>query len=485
MASISIRMKKTSNVAGRVNHDFRRRTPSYADPEKEKLNATLFGQPIEQDSLSQELDKSHREKTGRNRRKDSQLIYEGIITFSTDADLTDRQAFDQSALDLLNQIAKRHGFNEPLWLVRHEDESRPHYHFAFANAHSETAKPVRLSPNDLRQLQDLAGQCFEHLGLSRGKPKEQRIEDGEPVHKWINRSVQQLHNDLPAEIDALRSQIEQLNQELATTTERAEKAARNIERTEKKLQEAGEENERLQNRLKTYQKRLENAENELKKMEDTKTTLEAEIERLKRLIEPQKPKIHQIEFVTGWEETGWWLFKRQEPVLKPAKVIDPKDAENALISTRKAAEEAAKKKVEKDLNIAKALIEAIENASQEENAPSAAPLYNYGEIKKAPKIKKYNATILDYETKLIAVGDGSKIQQAAAIYTLGKEKGWDGIFFWGMNETQIEWLVNAAIKDNFEIDFEEDWAKAYAEEVRKEIQKQTEPTRHQSYELEF
>jgi len=489
MASISIRMRKTSNVSGRVAHDFRKRTPGYADPEKEDLNATLLGQPVEQDTLRQELDRTHREKTGRRRRKDSALIWEGIITFSADADLTNREAFDQAALDLIEQIAKRHDFTEPLWLVRHEDESRPHYHFAFANAHSETAKPVRLSPSDMSQLQDLAGQCFKHLGLSRGKPKEERITDGEPAHKWINRSVKQLHNDLPKEIEALRQRIEEL-------TEKERKTAERLEKTLQKLQETEEANEKLQKRAKTYQKRLETTRQELEQAQK-------EIKRLKKIIEPHKPEPIQIKQFKGWKETGLGPFKLfKSPILKPVKVISPKAAENALIATRKATETEARRKaeaavldklkrlqeleqqLEQNNRYRDLLLEAIEKAAKQQWLSGAQPEHTYRTEQNPPEIVRYNATLLDYNTKLVAIGDGTPIQQAAAIYSAAKEKGWEKTIFWGMNEAQIEWLVKAAMKDGYNIDFKEDWAREHAEKIRQELkQKQPESNPDRTIEL--
>ncbi len=477
MPSVSVRLRKTFNVAGRVAHDFRTRTPGYADPDRQHLNAVLHGHPVEQADLKAELERLHLEHTGRRRRKDSALIWEGIITFSADADLTDRKAYDAAAQRLVDEIAKRHGFNEPLWLVRHEDESRPHYHFAFANAHAETAKPVRLSPTDMRQLQDLAGQCFEPLGLSRGKSKEQRIKDGEPAHKWLNRSVQQLHNDLPAEIEALKQRIAELE-------EKERKAAARLEKTQAKLEQAQGENERLQKRLKTYQKRLEKTQQELKQAQ-------AEINRLKKLIEPQKPKPIQIQRLVRWKETGVWPFKRQEPVLKPARVINPSDAEKALIATRKAAEEEARRKAEQAvqdeldslrrrnqqleqeqeqiIQYQDLILDAIRQASEQQWLSSAKPDHTWRNEQNPPEIVRYNATLLDYETRVVAVGDGTPIQQAAALYRAAREKGWERAVFWGLDEDQIVWLVKAAEKDGYEIDLKTEEAREIAERVRAEL----------------
>ena len=464
MPSVSVRLRKTFNVAGRVAHDFRTRTPGYADPDRQHLNAVLHGHPVEQADLKAELERLHLEHTGRRRRKDSALAWEGIITFSSDADLTDREAYDQAARKLVDEIAARHGFSEPLWLVHHGDESRPHYHFAFANAHAETAKPVRLSPSDMRQLQDLAGEVFSPLGLTRGKPKEQRIADGEPAHKWINRSVQQLHNDLPAEIEALKQRIEEL-------TEKERKAAARLEKTQAKLEQAQGENERLQKRLETYQRRLESAQKELKQAQ-------AEIERLQKLVEPQRQELKpaRIQYVRSWRETGWGPVKRKEPILQQAQVVSFTAAENALIATRKAAERAVqdelnrRRQYEQQL---KQLLEAIQKASEQHQwLSSARPEPVWDEEKNPPEIVYYDATLLDYETRLICVGDGTPIQQAAALYRVARERGWEKTVFWGMNEAQIEWLVKAAERDGYEIGFEEEWAREHAEKVRRELERE-------------
>ena len=478
MPSVSVRLRKTSNVAGRVAHDFRTRTPSYADPERGHLNAVLHGQPVEQADLRAELEGLHLERTGRRRRRDSALIWEGIITFSHDADLTDRKAYDAAAQQLVDEIAACHGFSPALWLVRHEDESRPHYHFAFANAHTETAKPVRLSPNDMRQLQDLAGLCFEPLGLTRGKPKEQRVADGEPAHKWINRSVRQLHNDLPAEIEALRQHIEELE-------EKERKAAERLAKTQAKLEQAQGENKRLQKRLETYQRRLEATRSDLEQAQ-------TEIERLQNLVEPQRLKPVRIQYLKGWEEKGWPI-KRKEPILQQAQVVNFTAAENALMATRKVAEEEAKRKAEKavqdELNRlrernqeleqqqrqAAQLSEAIKQASDQFGLPSAEPDPDEAiwlEEKTPPELRYYNATLLDYETRVIAIGDGTDIQQAAALYRAAREKGWERTIFWGLNEAQIEWLVKAAEKDGYEIDFKTEEAREIAERVRRKLERE-------------
>lgn len=58
MPSVSVRLRKTSNVSGRVAHDFRTRMPGYADPKREHLNAVLHGQPYEEIRMMEEVNRA-------------------------------------------------------------------------------------------------------------------------------------------------------------------------------------------------------------------------------------------------------------------------------------------------------------------------------------------------------------------------------------------------------------------------------------------
>ncbi|RME56891.1 hypothetical protein D6779_09790, partial [Candidatus Parcubacteria bacterium] len=184
-----------------------------------------------------------------------------------------------------------------------------------------------------------------------------------------------------------------------------------------------------------------------------------------------------------------WPFKRQEPVLKPVQVIRPKDAEQALLATRKEAEQKARQKVKEELdelefrnrNLESQLeqkqqyldhiLNAITQASEQQWLTSVRPAHETWRQEKAPpELIYYNTTLLDYETKLVAIGDATPIQQAAALYKASKEKGWEETIFSGVNEAQIEWLVKVSMKDGYAIDFEEDWAKEHAARIRAELQ---------------
>ncbi len=485
MKAISVRIRHNSATkhAGQRAHDLRtsKEKLKHVDYDRTPLNSTII--PPKSSAELRKICEARRDAAGTYKRRlksNASVATDGIITFSKEA----QKVIEGLSVEEQNRRfqAAAEAVAEALGttlegLIVHRDESAVHAHFTLA-AYTLDGKPVSKNTNrkTLSKLQEVAAEAYADLGITRGKPKEQRIADEEPEHKWINRSVQELHNDLPAEIEALRQRIEEL-------TEKEHKAAERLAKTQAKLEQAQGENERLQKRLETYQRRLESVKKELEQAQ-------AEIERLKKLIEPQKPEPIQIEQITGWEETGWGPLKHQEPVLKTIKVITPEDAETALIAARKAAEEEAKHKAEQavqdELNNlrqrnqelehnqeqAAHLSEAIKQASDQFGLSSAEPdpdekLWLREKI--PPEIVHYNATLLDYETRLIAVGDGTDLQQAAALYRAAREKGWERAIFWGLNEAQIEWLVKAAEKDGYEIDFKTAEARAIAERVREEL----------------
>ncbi len=490
MKAISVRIKHNSPTkhAGQRAHDLRtgEQNLKYVDYERTPLNSVII-EPKPAAELRQ-ICEARRNASGTYQRRlksNASVATDGIITFSKEA----QAAIEGLSVEEQNQrfqaaaeaIAK--ALNTTLeGLVVHRDESAIHAHFTLA-AYTLDGKPISKSTTrqTLSKLQEIAAETYADLGITRGKPKRQRIADKEPEHKWINRSVQQLHQDLPNEIAELQDQIEKLNQQIAEATERAEKATRNLERTEQKLKEASDENKKLQKRLETYQKRLESAQKAAEEAEATKAALEAEIERLKALLTPREKKPTQkITTIAGWEEKGWGLMKRLEPKTNQLEVITKKAHEQAITAALKRLRDdfEAKLRVEAEKTAeaeqraseakkrAKTLLKAIHALHQEHTPPSAtSPSTPYRHPMKPRLIRRYNASLLDYGKKLVATGDGTKKQQAAAIYAEAKRKGWDQIEFWGMNQEQVEWLVEAAMADGISISFKEDWAQQLADKL--------------------
>jgi hypothetical protein len=101
-------------------------------------------------------------------------------------------------------------------LVVHRDESSIHCHFSLLG-YDRNGKPIsqKLSPKTCSELQDLAAKSLpQHLGITRGKRKIDRIRDGEPAKKISHRTVRELHLDLENDIEEARKIREELEKEM-------------------------------------------------------------------------------------------------------------------------------------------------------------------------------------------------------------------------------------------------------------------------------
>lgn len=225
MPSVSVRLERVTacSAKGQRSHDLRLHLPSYASPEKVHLNRILMAPPLAADLLT-ECNRRCAETGRRGLQRGATIGVRGIVTFSTDAILPDDpDVMDRHFRETAEAIASKLG-TTVCGLVVHMDESRPHAHFTLHGYGLDGRSAGRkLDAKTLRQVQDLAGQVWGSLGITRGKPKRQRIEDGDPLHTIIHRSVRQLHDDLPREIEALSENMGRRGKELASLNERIEK----------------------------------------------------------------------------------------------------------------------------------------------------------------------------------------------------------------------------------------------------------------------
>ncbi len=228
MATLSVRVKfKTVRQAtGQHQHNDRTKVPSYSDPSLIGMNKTLKAFPTEtytkrngdevvrevkMRSMADDIESRYKDAIGRKWQSNSCHFIDGILTFSSEADLSDKAALDKCALDTMGALIKKHELREDalIEMVRHEDETRPHYHFLLLNQRLNMTSARRSFDRDACvELQDLAGKQFASMEIHRGTPKQERIDNDEPIHKYINRTVKQLHEDLPKEVAHVKSEFE-------------------------------------------------------------------------------------------------------------------------------------------------------------------------------------------------------------------------------------------------------------------------------------
>lgn len=272
--SISVRVLPITKkmFARQRSHDARiGRIPPYVDTSMTHENSVLVHAP-DANALFKDLAQRRKAAGQQALRKDARIAVSGIITFGRDAQETIKSliksAQDDLYLSIANAIANYTG-HELIGLYVHRDEAAPHAHFVlsgYRKGPDNKLIPWRFSRSTMSRLQDIAAQCVTHLGIKRGTPKTVRLARGEPLHKLVHRTVRQLHEDLPIELDRVKEQIRELEEriEVGKQTINQLKAYRTLLRNEVK--------------------RLEQQYGDIKKLEAEKEILEKQLELLNKTI---------------------------------------------------------------------------------------------------------------------------------------------------------------------------------------------------------
>lgn len=273
--AISIRLgsRTYGQVSGSRNHDLRLgRIPKYVDQDRLHLNdilikpatATEFRDICEKRRANRKVGKARR-----GLRSDAAVMRDGIITFGTEAqkvfEALDRQTQNEALTAVAEAIAKR--LKTTLaGLVVHRDETATHAHFDLPAVNVE-GHPISQAniQSDFGRLQDLAAEIIAHFApqIERGHKKYDRLKAGAKYSDTVHRSVKQLHEDLPLEIETRMVTLAKLN--------------KNIAATEAKLAAGTEDEARLRKRLATYQDRLVRQIAELDELQATQKALHQKI----------------------------------------------------------------------------------------------------------------------------------------------------------------------------------------------------------------
>lgn len=146
-------------------------------------------------------------------------------------------------------------------LVVHRDETTLHAHFIL-RGYTETGLALSdtMKAGTTSELQNIAAEVMArfHPGIERSHRKRDRLAAGAAYSDTLHRSVRQLHQDLPAEIEARQIEVRELQ------AEKAELAASNEAEIAHlaKLQARVDLFEREEKRLRAYEARLAKREEE-------------------------------------------------------------------------------------------------------------------------------------------------------------------------------------------------------------------------------
>ena len=275
---VRIATATVDQVGGQRAHDLRLGAqPEYIDADRSSLNRVLV-EPARGVELRKVcVARRDRRSPRRTIRRDAAIAMNGIITFGHDAQTVfgklgpDRQ--DAAYRAVAEAVAARLQTSVS-GLVVHEDETAPHAHFQFPGVTHDGHPVSRVARLEaVRDLQTIAARvAAEHApGIERGTPKALRLAAGENYADVVNRSVKELHHDLPAELDALRGQIAAAEAKRAQNEDRAEKARAKAERAEADAEKAA----KALKRAETYERRAETARAEVERLEGRLANLKA------------------------------------------------------------------------------------------------------------------------------------------------------------------------------------------------------------------
>lgn len=290
-ASMRLKAKSLSQAYGQRRHDLRiGPQPKYVDPNRQHLNRILTSPrplpEIRRDVIAL------RKQAGAKRamKSNAAVVTAGIITFGYEAqklflDLSlDQQ--DAAFRELAQAIADRLGTSLEALTV-HCDESAIHAHLelrALTHAGVPLSKSTR--PTVMGELQDLVFEVMSRHcpGIERGNRKYDRLAAGADYAETVNKSVRQLHQDLPLEIEALEQKRDALQSGLPELEARVEEMQGRVTKLEAEAAERELTAAKVK-RLRVYRDRLSDRVRVLKAREAELEALQAKHNRLTGEVE--------------------------------------------------------------------------------------------------------------------------------------------------------------------------------------------------------
>lgn len=268
MRAISFRIEhKGAGRAGfQRRHDMRQgHQPQYVDAARRELNSVIIA-PATPGELRRICEERVAAQEGRQRamKSNAAIATHGILTFGREAQAIieelPREEQDRRILESCRAAAAEMGV-ELTGLVVHRDEEAIHAHCQMP-ARMPDGRPIS-KVVDCKRLQDVAAEAWADLGITRGKPKTERVADGEPYHAWRHRTVKQLHEDLPRELEGLEARRDALQADVTKNAARAQKVRSELEAASGDAERAA----KLRKRLEAYERRLEAKRAELDALE--------------------------------------------------------------------------------------------------------------------------------------------------------------------------------------------------------------------------
>jgi predicted nucleic acid-binding Zn-ribbon protein len=281
-AMLRVEIRDAQGYANQRRHDLRiGAQPGYVNPDPPEPNR-IFIQPMTTAELKK-LAKERRDQRDMTRamKSNAGIAVVGIIGFGIEAqkmfgalgpdaqEKALRAAVARVAADLRTSVSG---------LVLHLDESAGHAHFSLCG-YDVDGQPLStwMGRGVLRDLQTALHEELRAFmpNLERGRSRKARAEAGAAPHELVNRSVEELHIDLPFEIEAKRKEVAELEEKARKNEVRAQKARAKAQRDEARAEKALRNAETYERRASEAEGRVEELEAQIKAMEERLEAIEA------------------------------------------------------------------------------------------------------------------------------------------------------------------------------------------------------------------
>ena len=424
-SAVSVRVKtRTASATGGSQRNDKRvgEQPDYVVASRTPENSVVLEAPTPS-AMSRECLKRRQDafvpgpgkRQPKSMAKNAAVSIAGIVTFSTDAqpiiDALPKDEQDRRFLKAAEAVADRLG-TDLAGLAVHRDESAIHCHFTLYGFGEDGLSVSRKMPKKvLSNLQDVAATAFSDLGILRGIKIGERIKNGEPYSKTVNRSVRELHRDLPIELATAQAKVAEMQKRVADTKAKLDTGTGNLAKLEK--------------RLLTYEKRLNDREAEAARLADLAHIPEPE----KRTIEkpqprkmgifPQAPKQEILNFYTPQQMRGY-AGKAQAQVDKTEK------------KHRQLSHDVRQK------------TKNYQHGTEQPQERHASGLEAVGGV----LVQRYGLIVTETATRVSVPPQrpASAAQIGAALYRSTREKNWQKIHF-SVTDKVAEKIIQMAVQD--------------------------------------
>ena len=275
--------------------------PNYVDKTRCHLNSVLVPTMRGPDLRAICEERRAQRETKRAMKSNAAVSTSVIITFgkgvqdkieALPAEVQDRafrEVMDKIAAELNNTVSG---------LVVHRDESAIHAHGQMPGYNLDGSPNSKvMNPEFHRNMQDWAAEIWQKYepDVVRGVRKSERIARGDDAAQIYNRMVKELHHDLPAEIDAKRAELAEVQANLDKQSDRLTKARADLE---KAVAENGAESakaEKIRKRAATYERRAEKAQGELDRLTAEIDTKQAVLDQIEKATINARNDLQQVE----------------------------------------------------------------------------------------------------------------------------------------------------------------------------------------------